>query len=126
LQLSDEVVEELKNLEEMLLRPEVRRSRGKMSALLAEDFIEYGRSGRIYDKAAILDSADLPFASRLSMHGFSAKALAPSVVLVRYATVLRRTDGSESHSLRSSIWTRTGSGWRLVFHQGTARDPAGE
>ena len=124
--LSDEVVEELKRLEEMLLRPEVRRSREKMSALLADDFIEYGRSGRIYDKAAILDTADKPFTGQLTLHGFSAKALAPSVALVTYATVLRRTDGNESHSLRSSIWSRTGSDWRVVFHQGTARDPADE
>ena len=126
IELSDETVEELKRLEETLLRPEVRRSRENMSALLADDFMEYGRSGRVYDKAAILDTTDKPFDGQLSLHGFSAKALAPSVALVRYATVLRRSDGNEFHSLRSSIWTRTGQGWRLVFHQGTACGSAKE
>ena len=120
MELSDEVVEELKRLEETLLRPDVRRSREKMSALLGDDFIEYGRSGRVYDKAAILETADKLFDGLLSLKGFSAKALAPSVALVRYATVLRRSDGNEFHSLRSSIWTRTGQRWQLVFHQGTA------
>ncbi len=124
LQLSDDVVEELRRLEEALLRPEVRRSREKMSALLADDFVEYGRSGRIYDKASILDTAINSFDGQLSMHDFSAKALAPSVALVRYATVLRQAGTNEFHSLRSSIWSRTGRGWRLVFHQGTACDPA--
>ena len=58
MQLSSEVVQELKGLEEMLLRPEVRRSRLKMDSLLADDFIEYGWSGRVYDKAAILETVD--------------------------------------------------------------------
>ena len=126
MELSDEVVEELKRLEETLLRPEVRRSREKMSALLADDFIEYGRSGRVYNKATILETADKSFDGSLSLNGFSAKALAPSVALVRYATVLRRSDGNEFHSLRSSIWTRTGHRWQLVFHQGTACGSAKE
>ena len=126
MQLSYEVVQELKSLEEMLLRPEVRRSRVEMDALLADDFIEYGRSGRIYDKAAILETADKPFDGRLSLHGFSAKALAPSVVLVNYSSLLQHPDGNESHSLRSSIWSRTEKGWKLVFHQGTPCVPAKE
>ena len=126
MQLSAEVIQELKGLEETLLRPEVRRSRAEMDALLADDFIEYGRSGRIYDKAAILETADQPFDGRLSLHGFSAKALAQSVALVNYSSLLHRSDGSKSHSLRSSIWTRTENGWKLVFHQGTPINPAKE
>ena len=126
MQLSSEVVQELKGLEEMLLRPEVRRSRLKMDSLLADDFIEYGRSGRIYDKAAILETADKAFDGQLSLHGFSAKALAPSVVLVNYSSLLRHADGNESHSLRSSIWSQTEKGWKLVFHQGTPCVPAKE
>lgn len=126
MQLSYEVVQELKSLEETLLRSEVRRSRVKMDALLADDFIEYGRSGRTYDKAAILETADKPFDGQLSLHGFSAKALAPSVALVNYSSLLHRSDGSKSHSLRSSIWTRTEHGWKLVFHQGTPVNPAKE
>lgn len=124
LQLSDEVVQELKELEETLLRPEVRRSRVKMSVLLADDLVEYGRSGRIYDRAAILDMVDKPFEGQLSLQGFSAKALAPSVALVRYATVLRHADENKSYSLRSSVWSRTEQGWRLMFHQGTPCDSA--
>lgn len=79
MQLSDEVVQELKSLEEALLRPEVRRSRLEMDALLADDFMEYGRSGRVYDKAAILETADKSFDGRLSLYNFSVRALAPSV-----------------------------------------------
>ncbi|MBC8007866.1 MAG: DUF4440 domain-containing protein [Prolixibacteraceae bacterium] len=126
IQLSSELVQELKSLEEALLRPEVRRSRVKMDALLTDDFVEYGRSGRVYDKAAILETADKSFDGRLTLHRFSARMLAPSVALVTYSSLLRHVDGSQSHSLRSSIWTRTKKGWRLVFHQGTPTIPAKE
>jgi hypothetical protein len=126
MQLISEVVQELKRLEETLLRPEVRRSRVKMDALLDDDFVEIGRSGRTYDKAAILETADKAFDGQLSLHGFSAKVLAPSVVLVNYSSLLRHADGNESHSLRSSIWSQTEKGWKLVFHQGTATTPANE
>ena len=123
MQLSYELVQELKSLEEMLLRPEVRRSREQMDAVLAADFVEYGSSGRIYDKAAILETAGKSFDGQLSLEGFSAKTLAPTVALVNYRSVLRRADGSESRTNRSSVWLHTGKDWKLVFHQGTPANP---
>jgi len=124
MQLSSEDVQELQRLEEELLRPEVRRCPEKMAALLADDFLEFGRSGRIYDKANILATAAEQCDGRLSLRQLSAKALAPSVALVTYWSTLCDANGNARHSLRSSIWTRTGKGWRLVFHQGTPTAPA--
>ena len=124
MQLSSEDVQELQRLEEELLRPEVRRSPEKMAVLLADDFLEFGRSGRIYDKVNILETVAQPFDGRLSLSQFAAKALAPSVALVTYWSTLRDANGDERHALRSSIWTRTEKGWRLVFHQGTPTAPA--
>ena len=117
-------VEELRRLEEELLRPEVRRSPEKMGALLADDFVEFGRSGRIYSKAEILVTAAQPFAGRLSLLEFAAKTLSPSIALVTYRSIRHDVDGSARHALRSSIWRRTEQGWRLVFHQGTPTAPA--
>jgi hypothetical protein len=124
MQLSSEDVQELQRLEEERLRPEVRRCPEKMAALLADDFLEFGRSGRIYDKVNILETVAQQCDGRLSLSQFSAKALAPSVALVTYWGTLRDTNGKERHALRSSIWTRTEKGWRLVFHQGTPMAPA--
>jgi hypothetical protein len=118
------VEEELKRLEEELLRPEVRRSPEKMAALLADDFVEFGKSGRIYGKADILAVAAQPFDGQPSLREFAVKTLAPSIALVTYRSILRHADGSERQALRSSIWARTGHGWRLVFHQGTPAPPA--
>ena len=123
MQLTDEIAAELKRLEETLLSLEVRRSRARLDALLADDFLEYGPSGRIYDKSAILGMTDKSYDGRLSLQEFSATALAPSVALVRYRTLLRRANGRESHVLRCSVWSLTEEGWKLVFHQGTPTGP---
>lgn len=123
MQLTDEIAAELKRLEESLLSPEFRRSRARLDALLADDFLEYGASGRIYDKSALLAMTDKTYDGQLSLHAFSATALAPSVALVRYRSLLRRADGRESHALRCSIWSLTEEGWKLVFHQGTPTVP---
>lgn len=121
--LSAEDARELQKLEEELLRPEVRHAIETMDMLLADDFVEFGRSGRIYDKADILTTAARHFAGQLSLVGFSAKALAPSVALVTYRSMLRHADSTERHALRSSIWKRTEHGWKLAFHQGAPTAP---
>jgi hypothetical protein len=123
MQLTDEIAGELKRLEEALLSPDVRRSRARLDALLADDFVEYGASGRIYDKPAILGMTGKAYDGQLSLHAFSAMALAPTVALVRYRSLLRRADGRESHALRCSVWSSTEQGWKLVFHQGTPTFP---
>lgn len=123
MKLAEEVSGELRRLEESLLSPEVRRSCARLDALLADDFVEHGASGRVYDKADLLGMTNKAFEGKLSLHAFSAAALAPSVVLVRYRSLLRRADGRESHALRCSVWCLTETGWRLVFHQGTPAFP---
>ena len=45
----------LRNLEEQLLRPEIRKSRERLNELLADGFAEFGSSGRVFDKAEILE-----------------------------------------------------------------------
>lgn len=123
MQITDEIAAELQRLEETLLNPEVRRSRARLDALLADDFLEYGASGRTYDKSALLSMTDKAYDGELLLHAFSAMALAPSVALVRYRSLLRRADGRESHALRCSVWSLTEKGWQLVFHQGTPTVP---
>ena len=41
----------IRRLEEELLLPEVRKSVTRLAALLAEEFVEIGSSGRIYDNS---------------------------------------------------------------------------
>jgi hypothetical protein len=111
---------ELRALEESHLRHEVRSSPESMRALLGEEFVEFGSSGRVFDRAAAiaLVSGQAAFHSRLDK--FSVRALAPEVALTTY----RLSAWSESEdqarvTLRSSVWVHRAGRWVLVFHQGT-------
>jgi hypothetical protein len=110
----DEVAEAIIERERRLLRPEVRADRQGVAALLHPSFQEYGASGRVWDREAILAAlAEDPTAPGTA-EAFAPTRLAEDVVLLTY-----RVTG-EGGSLRSSVWVRDGaSGWRLRFHQGT-------
>ena len=109
--------EELRALELQLLQPDFRRNRAAVAALLADDFIEYGSSGRIFTKPQILDLLAAETQQSLTLSDFAARLVAPSVALVTFRAV--RDGDPPVISLRSSLWTRNGSRWQLMFHQGT-------
>ena len=121
--LSEKDTLDLKELEESLWRSEIRFSQEKMASPLADDFMEIGSSGRIYDRQMTLaTSATSPAketGSRLPLADFTARELAPSLALVNYTSIQDNPDGSEKRALRTSIWKKTDSGWELCFHQGT-------
>jgi hypothetical protein len=101
-------------LERRLLQPEVRAAAEQTRALLHQDFVEYGKSGRVWDREAIVEAmAATPEVSGEAVDLRPVK-LAEGVVLLTY-----RIPGPEG-SVRSSIWVRGADGrWRLRFHQGT-------
>ena len=109
-----ETVALFRRLEDALLVPEVRKSAAQIAALLADEFVEIGSSGRIYDKDQIIgqlqqESGEV---SLRTVSDFAARELADGLILVTYRII-------ESRTVRSSIWKRTNSEWRMVFHQGT-------
>ncbi|WP_375472314.1 DUF4440 domain-containing protein [uncultured Nostoc sp.] len=46
----------LRELEERLLQPDVRKSAKDIMDLLADEFIEFGSSGRVFNKQQIIES----------------------------------------------------------------------
>jgi hypothetical protein len=116
-------------LERALMRPDVRASREAVVALLADDFLEFGRSGGVYDKGAVLDAlareGTAPAPPLPEVLDFAARRLAPGIVLVTYRS-LRIADGTSQATWRSSIWRRSGAAWQMVFHQGTPASPGAD
>ena len=113
-------IENLRGLEELLARPDVRRSPGELARLIADDFREFGSSGRIFDKQQILEALQKQAPCELSLRDFGAVLLAPNVALVTYCGTARFSGSTTaSYSLRSSIWRRRDDQWEVVFHQGT-------
>jgi len=112
----------LERLEESLWRPETRFDRKFMEEVIAQDFFEFGRSGRIYERADTLGAAPQPLDAVLPLPDFKVRLLNADSAQVTYNSVVR-SNGVVDYGRRSSIWSRTGRGWVLRFHQGTPYRP---
>jgi hypothetical protein len=108
----------LERLEESLWRPETRFDRKLMEEVIAHDFFEFGRSGRIYERADTLGAAPQPIDIVLPLPDFKVRLLNADTAQVTYNSAVT-SNGVVDYGRRSSIWSRTGRGWVLRFHQGT-------
>lgn len=106
-------------LEESLLNPSVRASAQRMDALIADDFIEFGSSGRVFTKRDVLDSANSLPDIVTPLVDLEATVLGRGIVLVTYRSTTKNSNGSTRSALRSSVWVYRNDRWQLRFHQGT-------
>jgi len=120
----NELFEELRVLEAELHKPEIRSNRDQLTALLHESFVEYGRSGRRYDKEEILKQIPSKNSTEsVWSQEYALQEIADDVALLLYKSAHINEDGKLTrHTNRSSLWQRTEVGWQMRFHQGTATD----
>lgn len=110
---------ELERLELLLMDPAVRRDPERVGALLTSDFVEFGSSGQVWTRDAILELLATEAFPLTQAEDFAFRLLGPHVVLVTYRTLRKDAAGQQTVTLRSSIWTREPRNWRICFHQGT-------
>ncbi|SHH63582.1 hypothetical protein SAMN05443575_4231 [Jatrophihabitans endophyticus] len=109
-----ESLAEVVRREQQLLDPARRASPDRVRELLHPDFVEYGASGRVWDRAAIVTALSAAPDASGEATGFRPVLLGDGVVLLTYRVL------GATGSLRSSIWVDDPPrGWRLRFHQGT-------
>jgi hypothetical protein len=114
------LAEQLFECEKKLLDPVLRRTPEKLAPLLADDFMEFGSSGRTYDKKQILYQLRKQLLAQLTMEEFRVVELTPHAALVTYRARAESADGKgEKYSLRSSLWVQRAGEWQMIFHQGT-------
>jgi glyoxylase I family protein len=118
---ADDLAVHLRSLEEALLDGAVRADRKQVSALLTEDFFEFGQSGIVWTRDRILDLLEAGDYDSPGIERFECHRIQEDVALVTYRTVQAAT-GSKPPvvTLRSSLWIRESGQWRIRFHQGTA------
>jgi hypothetical protein len=110
----------LRQLEELLLRSDVRGSTERVAALLCDDFVEFGSSGRVFDKKQIIEALRNEAPAERSLSDFESTILSDNIVLVTYRATRATSPGEQPvHTLRSSIWRLNNGQWQMVFHQGT-------
>jgi len=107
-------------LEEKLLNPKVRSSRVELKKLLADDFFEFGSSGRVLYKDEDIADGGIGIV-KMTLSDFEIHPLSDDIVLATYRIFNEITN---QHSLRSSIWKLNEGVWKMVFHQGTKTDPS--
>ncbi|MEV0579149.1 DUF4440 domain-containing protein [Streptomyces sp. RTGN2] len=103
-----------------LLDPVVRASPEVVTELLDPEFVEFGASGRRYDRTSILDvtsAADENAGPSVAVE-MTGVLLAPDLVHLTFVT-----ERNGFRVRRSSLWRRSDARWRMYFHQGT---PTGE
>ena len=111
---------QLRHLEEQLLQPQVRASRERLAELLADDFIEFGSSGKVFDKKKVIAGLAKETPTKLSLSKFAVTMLADNIALVTYRAARSAGRGRRPvQSLRSSVWRLREGNWQMVFHQGT-------
>lgn len=105
----------IRQLEENLLNPEVRSSRVELNKLLADDFFEFGSSGKVLYKGEDIADGGIGIV-KMRLSDFEIHPFSDDIVLATYRIY---NEISNQHSLRSSIWKINEGVWKMVFHQGT-------
>ena len=122
MEISSEDRKTLERLEEELWCEETRFDMQRMNELIANDFFEFGRSGRVYQRQDTLAVAGQTIDAVFPLPDFQVRLLDENIAQVTYNSSVTY-DGVVEHARRSSIWSRTKSGWVLRFHQGTPFQP---
>lgn len=101
------------SLEKSLLTDEIRADPSSVAALLHPDWIEVGKSGRVWTKADKLSDVSPGLGAEFEL--ISVDRIAPEVILVQWRA---RSDRGDSR--RVSMWVRDGNRWLMRYQQGTA------
>lgn len=120
----DELLTHLTALEVLLHQSEVRRDPVRLGALLHSDFMEFGRSGRVWARQAVLDeftAANLPAPDHtIHAEAFALAAHSGDLALLTYRSAHCFATGELARwTLRSSLWQCVEGDWVMRFHQGT-------
>jgi len=110
---------QLRALEEELLRPEIRKDPIHVADLLADDFREFGKSGRVFDKSTVLTSLQEESTAQILMQDFTCTPVADHAALITYRSIRIEPTGQRLEALRSSLWVFREDRWQVLFHQGT-------
>ena len=115
----NDILSELAAREPIFHRCEFGTTRAALTAMMDDGFWEIGASGRVYDRAYVIDTMLERYASGPEPHewpcsDFAIRALGADVFHLSY--ILHEPD---RHTRRSTLWRRAEGEWKIMFHQGT-------
>jgi ribose 5-phosphate isomerase B len=110
---------EILALEEALARRDEDALPGGFAGVVDADFVEFGSSGRAWDRAAILEALATDGGGAMTVHDLTVRGLGGDVVLATFRTTETSPGVAPRRRVRSSIWRRRGASWTILFHQAT-------
>ncbi|MCF6777326.1 GNAT family N-acetyltransferase [Thiotrichales bacterium 19X7-9] len=112
----NQIVDQLRKLEESLWIAQKRFDYDYMDQILDENFFEYGRSGKIYSRSETISHQYQDISAKIPLENFQIHDINDHVKQVTYISEV----GIEKlRANRSSIWINKNNQWKLIFHQGT-------
>lgn len=112
--IAGDIEKHIFDLENALLTEEVRKSEDKLNQLISDNFVEFGKSGKIYKKSDILKFLPKEEFKKITITDFEIISSEKDEISVRY-----KSNSEDNITLRSSIWKKGGDNWKIIFHQGT-------
>lgn len=121
-------------LEEFLMQPNARKAPAMLAELIADDFVEFGTTGRVYNKANVIEWLGKAPPTKLVPSQMHCMFLADNIAQIAYRVTATRLDTDTPiqtknphppihtppiHTLRSSLWRFDGTRWQVFFHQAT-------
>ena len=121
-----EALKELIQREPIFHHPEFGTTRQELEAMTDASFWEVGASGRRYSREYVLSGVaeryknpeyrgvNSPPEDTWETKDFYCREISPDSYLLTYTLVQ-----GERVTRRATIWQRTGSDWKILYHQGT-------
>ena len=97
-------IEKLYELEESLWKSETRFNEEYMRTIMAKDFFEFGRSGKIYSIDESLTASYQEIGAKLPLKDFAIHEIDEKVVLITYISEVQY--GEIEIGNRSSLWLK--------------------
>lgn len=114
----EDVLRELIRREPIFHRPEFGTTRRDFEAMTEPTFWEVGASGRCYSREYVLDVLEERHQNPVEEHLEAKDFHCLEIALDNYLLTYTLAQGKRI-TRRSTIWRRSDSGWKIVYHQGT-------
>lgn len=110
----------IKQLEEELMLRVTRKDAERLSELLADEFIEIGKSGEIYTKQDLINTLSNEEFTKSEISDYKITFITDAIALLIYtANHYSKAKNKVRRTIRSSIWESFNGKWKIIFHQGT-------
>lgn len=115
-----ELILHIRQLEMELLSMDTRRDAERLNELIADEFTEIGKTGRIYTKKKVIEALNDEDDFEAEIVSWKVTFLTDTIALAIYTVLQHKGENNFGQSsIRSSIWRSSGGQWQIIYHQGT-------